>query len=107
MTITVKYKTQKNRWSPGLIFETDKDDVGDLTIDYSGELGADTVSAVTATANNITAGSPTISSNIVTVPLSGGNSGSTAKLEVSMDTTGGSTLAILIRFRVKDYYGNA
>jgi hypothetical protein len=107
MTITVEYKTQKNRWYPGLIYEADKDDVGDLVIDYSGELGTDTVSTVTTTANNITAGTPTTSANIVTIPISNGIESSNVKLEVKMTTTGSKTLSITIKFRVKDYYSNA
>lgn len=106
MTITVKYKTDRVRYQPKVLFNTDVDDVGDITFDYSGHLGGDTIDTATVTANDITAGSPTISSNIVTVPLSGGKAG-IAKMELKITTTGGSTLSSLVRFRIKDYYGDA
>lgn len=107
MTITVKYKTEKRRWVPTILFETDTDDVGSIIFDYSGELGADTISTATASTENITAGTPSISSNVVTVATSGAQSGSLAKMELKITTTGGNTLSNLVRFRVKDYYENA
>lgn len=107
MTITVKYKTQKNRWSPYLLFETDKDDVCAIEFDYSGELGTDALSTAVATTENITAGATTIANNVVTFTMSAGQEGSTAKVELKVTTTGSKTLSNIVRFRVKDYYGNA
>lgn len=107
MTVTVKFKTQKNRWSPTLLFEMDKDDVGNIEFDYSGELGADSVSTATVTVDDITAGTPSISNNVVTVAMSSGKEGATAKMELKITTTGGSVLSNLVRFRVTDYYQNA
>lgn len=105
MTITVKYKTDRVRWSPEVLFRSDVDDVGDIIFDYAGELGADTVSTATASTENITAGTPSISSNVVTVGMSGAQEG-LSKLELKITTTGGSTLSSAVRFRTKDYYEN-
>lgn len=107
MTITVKFKTQKNRWNPKLVYLKDLDDVGDIIFDYSGVLGGDTVSTATATTDDITAGTPSISSNVVTTQISGGVSGSTGKMEMRITTTNGSTLSNLVRFKVTDYYQDA
>lgn len=106
MTITVKYKTDRRRWSPDVIFLTDVDDAGNIVFDYTGELGADTVSTATATTSDITAGTPSISSNVVTVALSSAQEG-VAKMELKITTSGGITLSNLVRFRVKDFYTNA
>lgn len=104
MTITVKYKTQRNRWNPALLFDTDKDDVGSIIFDYGGELGGDAVSTATATTSNITAGTPSVSGNVVTVAMSAGKAGTTAKMELKITTTGGKTLSNTVRFRVTDNY---
>ena len=103
MTITVKFKTQRNRWNPQLLFKMDKDDAGNIVFDYSGELGADTVSTATATTENITAGTPSINSNVVTVAMSSAEEG-VSRMELKITTTGGDTLTNLVRFRAKDYY---
>ncbi len=107
MTITVKYKTSRRRWDPEILFRTDKDDVANAVFDYSGELGTDTVSVATASTENITAGTPSISSNVVTVAMSAGQEGATAKMELKVTTTGGLVLSNLVRFKVKDYYDDA
>ena len=107
MTITVKFKTDRKRWDHTVLFPMDADDVGSITFDYSGELGGDTISTATATANNITAGTPSISSNVVTVAMSGAQADSLGKLELKITTTGGNTLSNMVRFRIRDYYGNS
>lgn len=104
MTVTVKYKTNKRRWEPRMLFETDLDDAGNIIFDYSGELGSDTVDTATATTNDVTAGTPSISSNTVTTALSGFTEGSDIKLEMKITTAGGQTLTNLVRFRAIDYY---
>jgi carbon monoxide dehydrogenase subunit G len=106
MTITVKYKTVKRRWEPKMVFNTDIDDVRNIVFDYSGELGSDAISTATATASDITAGSPSIAANVVTISMSGGTAGSMAKLELKVTTTGGDTISNTVRFRAKDNYEN-
>lgn len=105
MTITVKYKTDRRRWDPTVLYRADVDNVGSITFDYSGELGGDTISTATATTENITAGTPSISSNVVTVAMSGAQEG-ISKLELKITTAAGNTLSNLVRFRAKDYYDN-
>jgi hypothetical protein len=106
MTITVKYKTDRKRWDQTTLFKTDKDDVATITFDYSGELGSDTISTATASSENITIGTPSISSNVVTATVSAGQEGSTAKMELNVVTTGGLTIPTNVRFKVSDYYEN-
>lgn len=103
MTVTVDFKTHKRRFKQNMLFELDKDDVDDIVFDYSNELESDTISTATATTSDITAATPEISSNIVTVQLSGGNV-ATAKVELKITTSDGKTLTNVVRFRVKDYY---
>lgn len=103
MTVTVDFKTHKKRFKQNMVFELDQDDVDDIVFDYGGELGADTVSTASATTSDVTAGTPSISSNVVTVQLSGGSVG-TAKMEMQITTAGGKTLTNVVRFKVKDYY---
>lgn len=102
MTITVAYGNQKNRWGPNLTFNTDLNDVRDVVWDYTGELGTDTVSTATATTTDITAGTPSISSNVVTVAMSAGSEGVIAKLDLKIVTTGGDTISKSINLRVSD-----
>lgn len=104
MTVTVKYKTQSRRWYPNILFNTDIDDVNNLVVDYSGEIDTDTVSTVTVVTNDITAGTPSISNNVVTIALSGFREGSNTRLELTMTTTAGNVFATTVRFRAKDYY---
>ena len=103
MTITVQYKTDRTRWDQSVLFETDVDDQGAITFDYSSELGGDTVSTAVSTTDGVTAGTHSISSNVVTVALSGFNEG-LAKLELKMTSTAGNVLSNNVRFRVKDHY---
>lgn len=103
MTITVKYKTLKRRYVPGMVFDADIDDVGDIIIDYSGEVGGDSVSSVSVTTSDITAGTPAISGNVVTVALSGQKE-TVSKIEVKMTTSSGKVLSSTVRIRATDYY---
>lgn len=102
--ITVQLKTNKTQWNPGLLFDVDMDDISNLIFDYSGELGSDTIGTATVTASNITAGTPSISGNRVTIEISGGKAGTTAKLELKIVTAGGLQMSNPIRIRVYDYY---
>ena len=106
MTITVKYKTDRRRWSEDVLYRTDKDDVANITFDYSGELGTDTIDSATVNSENITIGTPSITNNVVTATVSAGQEGSIAKMELNVVTTGGLTIPTKVRFKVKDYYGD-
>lgn len=103
MAITIQFGENKRLYTPNMYFEKDIDDARNLVIDYSGELDADTVSTATATVENITAGTPSISSNIVTTALSAGNEG-VARVELKITTSGGQTISNALRFRLKDSY---
>ena len=103
MTITVKYKTISRRFAQNMVFNSDVDDSGSIIFDYAGELGADTISTATATTQDITAGTPSITNNVVTVALSAGKEG-IAKMELKITTAGGNTLSSVVRFRVTDNY---
>ena len=80
----------------------DLNDARSMIWDYTGELGTDTISTATATANDITAGTPVISSNIVTVPLSAGQEGSTATLDMEIVTAAGDTISRTVKIKVDD-----
>lgn len=103
MTITAKLGTNRVRLENGVTFEMDKSDIRSLVIDYTGELGSDTVSTVTATTTDITAGTPSISSNVVTISLSGGSENATAKVDVEMTTAAGDVISRIIYVRVRDF----
>lgn len=105
MTITAKYKTNEVRWSPTVLFDTDTGDAGDIIFNYAGELGADTVSTAGVKSENITAGAPSITNNTVTVNMSAAQAG-VSKMELTINTAGGSVLTTLVRFRAVDYYDN-
>lgn len=102
MTILVKFANSENRWNSNLTYNIDKDDVLDLDIDYSGEIGADTVSTATTSAKNITAGTPSITANVVTIQLSAGSEDTKATLDVTMTTTASKVLSRTITFKVRD-----
>lgn len=102
MTITVEYGNQKNRWSEGLVFNADTQDIRSITWDYTGEIGTDTVSTATATAVDITAGTPVVAANTVSIPMSAGNEGSTATLDLLMVTTAGDQISRKVSFNVRD-----
>lgn len=109
MTITAKFKNDRVRLSQETMFSLDKDDVDSLLINYAGRIGTDTLSTVTVSQEDITAGTPSINtggnSREATIAISGGQEGSIARIEVKATTTAGKVLTNLIRFRVKDYYG--
>jgi len=77
------------RWYEGITFEKDPDDVVDYTMNFKGLLQADAIDTATATDANsvVTIDSTTVSGNNVTVFVSGGSAGSTAKVEVTIVTT--------------------
>ena len=102
MTITVEYANQSNRWHDGILFDMDAQDERSVIVDYTGELGTDTVSTAVATTVNITAGASGISSNVVTIPLSAATENTTATLDVLMTTTAGDKISRKISFRVGD-----
>lgn len=103
MTITTQFKTDRKRYYPGIMFKSDIDDQGDIIFNYAGELGADTVSTMSVTTDDVTAGIPSISGNSVTIALSGFRDG-VSKMEAKMITTAGKVLSSVVRFRATDYY---
>lgn len=104
--ITATFAGRPTRLTQTTTFEIDKDVVDNLIIDYAGRLDTDTVSSVSVSTEDITAGTAVISSNQVTIPVSGGQEGSTARMEVTATTAAGAVIPYLIRFRVKNYYGD-
>jgi hypothetical protein len=103
MTITVECGNQKNRWGEGLVFNIDSQDIRSITWDYTGEIGSDTVSTATATAVDITAGTPVVTANTVSIPMSAGNEGSTATLDLLIVTAAGDQISRKVSFIVGDY----
>ncbi len=103
MTITVEFAGDKRRWSKSMYFEADKNDAGNIVFDYSGELGSDTVSTAAATVENLTAGTPSISSNVVTTALSGLSEGEIAKFELKMTSAANRVIDRTVYIRVVDY----
>ena len=101
--ITVDYGNNKTRWGEDLTFRRDVNDIRTLTIDYTGELGSDTISTASASTTNITAATPAISSNIVTTSLSGGSEGTTAKVDMTITTTAGDKLSNTVYLMTEDY----
>jgi hypothetical protein len=102
MTITVKLGTEQRRWFDGILFDMDTADVRTLTIDYSGEIGSDTVASVTTTDQDITAGTPVFSSNVVTTSLSSPTEGAISYTDILMTTTAGDKISTKVRFRGVD-----
>ena len=102
MTITVEYANQSNRWHDGILFDMDAQDERSVIVDYTGEIGSDTVSTAVSTTVNITAGASGISSNVVTIPLSAATENTTATLDVLMTTTAGDKISRKVSFRVGD-----
>lgn len=102
MTITVEMGEQKNIWSKGLTFRADVEDIRNMTWDYTGEIGTDTVLSATAVTENITAGSPSILSNTVVIAVSAGSEGTTGTIDLTMTTTAGSKISRTVRVKVSD-----
>jgi hypothetical protein len=102
MTITVKLGTDRRRWFDGIQFTMDKSDIRTLTLDYSGELGTDTVSSVSTSDENLTTGTPAISSNVVTISISAVQEGSVAYTDVTMTTTAGDVISTKVRIKGVD-----
>lgn len=100
--ITAKLGTNRVRLSSTTTFDMDTADVQDLVLDYSGELGSDTVSAVTKSTENLTAATPSISSNVVTISLSGAIDGTKGWIEVNMTTTASNVINRKIYIRGAD-----
>ena len=106
MTITVEFKTLKRRFDQGMIYDLDASDVDNVVFDYSGEIGSDTLSTAIVKSDSITAATPVISGNTVTIQLSNGSGNGVAKIELKVTTAAGKTLANVVRFRVKENYDN-
>lgn len=101
MTITVKFGSEKRRLEPTHVIDVINDSECNIVFDYSGEIDTDTVSTVTVTGTNVTAGTPSISSNVVTIALSGFNSD--AELQVKMTTTAGRVIDRKVYFRLEQF----
>ena len=104
MAISVQYKQLTRRYSPNMVFNTDADDAGNITFNFAGEIGSDTVLTAETTVNNVSAGAPSISGNVVTVNLSNFPDNVRAKVRLKMTTASGAVYNLTVRFSAIDYY---
>lgn len=89
------------RWYKDLTFIKDPSDVLDFPLDFSGLLQADTIDTATATGENITVDSTSISGNVVTVFVSGGTAGSTGTIKATITTTNATPRTFERSFKVR------
>ena len=89
------------KWHKDLQVTKDPSDVVDYVIDFKQLLQADTISTATVTGTGITIDSSSVSSNVVTIWASGGTSGSTATIKITIVTTNATPRTFERSFKVK------
>lgn len=87
-------------WSARLLLDHDPDAIEIYTVDWSGWLGAETLSQVQVFPTDINATVVGSTSTTVNVRVSGGVLGATAEVTVRADSSGGRRQDRTLRFRV-------
>ena len=88
------------RWTPTSTFVKDPADVIDYTLDFTALLQTDTISTATVVGTNVTIDSSSVSGNIVTIFVSGGNNCSRATVKVTIVTTNATPRTIERSFKI-------
>lgn len=89
------------KWHKDLVVCKDPADVIDYTVDFKQLLQADTISTATVTGTNVTIDSSSVSGNVVTIFVSGGNDGVTGTVKVTVVTTNATPRTFERSFKIK------
>lgn len=81
-----------------LAFQQDPDETDTLTIDWTGYLGAETISTIAWTATSLTKASETTSGATTTVKISAVPTNSHGEIEAILTTSGGRIKLVTVRF---------
>jgi hypothetical protein len=92
------------KWYTNITLEQPKDptDVLDYVMDFTPLLQTDTISTHTVTVTNVTLDSSSVTNNVVTMYLSGGTAGTTAKVTVKIVTTNSRTYERSFKIKIED-----
>jgi ribosomal protein S28E/S33 len=89
------------KWHKDLTLCKDPADVVDYTLDYKQLLQSDTIDTATVTSDEVTIDSSSVSGNVVTVFVSGGNEGAIAEVKTTIVTTNSTPRTFERTFKIR------